>query len=269
MADTRFSFGKNWSDYVDEALNPERIDIAITALKDLLMVEDLHDQTFVDIGSGSGLHSLAALRLGAKQIISFDYDADSVATTARLREQAGSPANWEVLQGSILDEALVERYRGSVVYSWGVLHHTGAMWQAIRNAARMVEPGGLFCIAIYNRMDRWRGGGSSQTWQKIKRYYVNSPAWRKRMMIWGYKLHFHLYNLLWLRKNSFAMIREQNARGMNWHHDVVDWVGGYPFEFASVEEVTSFCENEFHMTTLKVHPQWGHACNEFLFRAPG
>lgn len=267
MTENRFSFGKNWSQYVDEALDEQRIELAVKALQELLMRDSLQGETFVDIGSGSGLHSLAAYRLGAEKIISFDYDADSVATTARLRELAGSPPQWEVLQGSILDDELVQKYRGSIVYSWGVLHHTGAMWDAIRNAARMVEPGGLFCIAIYNRMDRWRGGGSSQTWKKIKRYYVSSPRWRQQMIVWGYISYNHLYNLVWLRKNSVIEARHYNARGMNWYYDAVDWVGGYPFEFASVEEITSFCENDLAMTTLKAVEVGGHGCNEFLFRA--
>ena len=267
MTEKRFSFGKNWSNYVDQVLDEERTDLAVKALQALLMRDSLQGETFIDIGSGSGLHSLAAHRMGAEKIISFDYDADSVTTTARLREAAGSPANWEVLQGSILDEALVAKYRGSIVYSWGVLHHTGSMWEAIRNAARMVEPSGLFCIALYNRVDRWRGGGSSQTWHKIKRYYVHSPRWRQNLIVSGYKVYHHLYYTLWLRRNSFAETGDYKPRGMTWHNDVVDWVGGYPFEYASVEEVTSFCETELHMTTLKVNAIQGHGCNEFLFRS--
>src|SRR5215213_8744027 len=132
MAETRFSFGKNWSDYVNESLDEERIAIAVVALQELLNLDNLRGQTFLDIGSGSGLHSLAAYRLGADEVISFDYDPDSVRTTEQLRAEAGSPTNWQVLQGSILDEAVVEKYHASIVYSWGVLHHTGAMWQAIR-----------------------------------------------------------------------------------------------------------------------------------------
>jgi SAM-dependent methyltransferase len=267
MSETRFSFGKNWSDYVSESLDEERIAIAVAALQELLNLDNLRGQTFLDIGSGSGLHSLAAYRLGADEVISFDYDPDSVRTTEQLRAEAGSPPNWQVLQGSILDEAVVERYRASIVYSWGVLHHTGAMWQAIRNAARMVQPGGLFCIAIYNKVDRWLLGGNSVTWRKIKHYYVNSPQWRKTLLIWSYKAHFYLYKLLRERKSPRAAIHDYTMRGMNWHNDVVDWVGGYPFEYASVDEITAFCEKDLNMVTLKVVPKRGHVCNEFLFRA--
>ncbi len=103
--------------------------------------------------------------------------------------------------------------------------------------------------------------------QKIKHYYVNSPRWRQQMIVWGYIGYNHVYNLVWLRKNSVAEARSYNPRGMSWYYDAVDWVGGYPFEFASVEEITAFCENELAMTTLKAVDAGGHGCNEFLFRA--
>jgi 2-polyprenyl-6-hydroxyphenyl methylase/3-demethylubiquinone-9 3-methyltransferase len=199
-------------------------------------------------------------------VTSFDYDLDSVSATASLRQRYGEPPHWEVFQGSILDEALVERYRADVVYSWGVLHHTGQMWQAIRNAASMVNPGGLFCIAIYNRIDRWRGGGSSATWVKLKRLYVNSPAWRQRLIVLGYKAWFFAYHGLVLRQNPFRLIQNYRSnRGMNWHTDVVDWVGGYPFEYASPDEITTFCEQRLGLETVNVHIVGGHGCNEFVF----
>jgi 2-polyprenyl-6-hydroxyphenyl methylase/3-demethylubiquinone-9 3-methyltransferase len=267
-SEERFSFGHNWEHYLDSALDESRIEIATTDLRELVGIESLAGKSFLDIGSGSGLHSLAAFRLGAQSITSFDYDQNSVHATKRLHRQAGSPPNWQVFQGSILDHALVAAHQADIVYSWGVLHHTGQMWQAIRNASRMVKPGGLFVIAIYNRIDRWRLGGNSATWQRIKRAYVNAHPVGQKLMVWGYKLHFVLYYGLIGRQNPFKLIRERRAqRGMDWHHDAVDWVGGYPFEYASVEEVVAFCERELGLTTLKVVPRSGHACNEFVFQA--
>lgn len=263
--ETRFAFGKNWIDYLDKSLTTERIDIAVQAMKDLLGVETLRGETFLDIGSGSGLHSLAAYRLGADEIISFDYDADAVRATERLRKSVGNPANWQVFQGSILDKELAAKYRASIVYSWGVLHHTGDMWQAICNAASMVVPGGIMCIAIYNQVDRWFAG--SEMWRKIKRAYVNGPDWRKRLIIGGYKAYYFLHKAVRERKNPITEIRTYNDRGMEWHINIVDWVGGYPFEFASVAEVVAFCKTMFNHETIKVVPRPGHACNEFVFRA--
>jgi 2-polyprenyl-3-methyl-5-hydroxy-6-metoxy-1,4-benzoquinol methylase len=268
QTEQHFPFGKNWESYVTHALDESRIQIATQALKDLLELESLSGQTFLDIGCGSGLHSLAAYRLDAEQIVSFDYDLDSVRTTERLRSSVGNPANWQVFQGSIRDDALVAKYHAKIVYSWGVLHHTGNMWQAIRNAGHMVEPGGLFCIAIYNKVENWRDFGTSAMWQKIKRTYVNSPKWRKKLMVWAYEYAWGVYAIVRQHKNPFAKIRAFNERGMDWHHDVVDWVGGYPFEYASIEEITTFCEQELHMQRLKVIARTGHANNEFVFRLP-
>jgi len=267
MTEKRFAFGKNWANYVETSLSEQQIHVATQALQDLLGLTTLEGRTFLDIGCGSGLHSLAAFRLGAKQIISFDYDSDSVKTTEKLRGEVGNPAHWTVFQGSILDPELVAQYRADIVYSWGVLHHTGNMWQAIRNAGSMVNPGGLFCIAIYNRMDRWLSGGSSAQWAKIKHYYVNSPAWRKALIIQIYKIHFILTTIFIQRKNPFKYIRSYGERGMNWHYDVIDWVGGYPFEYASPQEVTDFCSQNLRMTLLKSNVRGGHGCNEFTFQS--
>src|SRR5215831_11278680 len=108
---------------------------SVSQLKSFLRVHDLRGKTFLDIGSGSGMHSLAALRLGADRIFSFDYDENSVMSTARLRDSAGSPAKWTVEVGSVLDERFIRTLdQFDIVYSWGVLHHTGDMWPAVRNA---------------------------------------------------------------------------------------------------------------------------------------
>jgi len=268
MATDRFAFGENWAGFVGTALTQQRIVEATDALKALLDVQDLHGESFLDIGSGSGLHSLAAYRLGAASIVSFDYDINSVQSTERVRSSVGDPKNWQVFQGSILDDTLVATHQASIVYSWGVLHHTGQMWQAIRNAARMVKPGGLFCIAIYNKVDRWLLGGNSAIWLRIKRSYVRSPAWRQRLIISSYKTHFFLYKLLREGKNPVREIRAYGELGMDWHTDVVDWVGGYPFEYASTTEMTAFCEKTLGLQTVRLIPKKGHYCSEYVFRMP-
>src|SRR5438093_190589 len=121
----RFEFGKNWAAFLP-TLNEERIRIAEGSLKRALQVEDLQGKTFIDIGCGSGLFSLAAVRLGAS-VHSFDYDAHSVACTAELkRSHFPDHPNWTVEQGSILDQEYIGKLGAfDVVYSWGVLHHTG------------------------------------------------------------------------------------------------------------------------------------------------
>src|ERR1041384_7288521 len=166
----RFEFGKNWTKFL-ELLNDERIAEAESSLREMLECENLNGKSFLDIGSGSGLFSLAARRLGAR-VHSFDYDPQSVACTRELRRRFfPDDAQWQVGAGSALDEQYL-RALGlfDVVYSWGVLHHTGAMWQALAHAALPVAPGGRLFIAIYNDVG-WR----SNLWRAIKRTYNALP----------------------------------------------------------------------------------------------
>jgi len=147
----RFQFGDNWMRFL-EVLNEERIVIAEKSLQQMLDVENLQGKTFLDAGSGSGLFSLAARRLGAK-VHSFDYDPQSVACTAELKQRYfAEDTQWVVEEGSVLDKDYLARLgQFDVVYSWGVLHHTGAMWQALENVAPLVSHcGGKLFIAIYN-----------------------------------------------------------------------------------------------------------------------
>ncbi len=99
----RFSFGKNWSHFLT-TLNDDRIKEAEKSLREKLGLESLEGKIFLDVGSGSGLFSLAAYRLGAK-VSSFDYDQDSVNCTKYLKEKYANTDNrWTVEQGSALDK---------------------------------------------------------------------------------------------------------------------------------------------------------------------
>src|ERR1700722_16009271 len=84
-AGERFEFGRNWSEFL-RLLNQDRIDSAEKSLKQMLGMENLEGRSFVDIGSGSGLFSLAARNLGAR-VHSFDYDPYSVASTTELKRR--------------------------------------------------------------------------------------------------------------------------------------------------------------------------------------
>ena len=235
-----FRFGRNWQRYLADYSNPERERVAAESLHGLLEM-DLRGKTFLDIGCGSGLFSLCAHKAGARQVVSLDVDPDSVAATASLREREGAPEDWRVLHGSILDDAFVASLeQADVVYSWGVLHHTGDMNKAIANAAGLVADGGTFAIAIYNRVTgRFL---DSERWLRIKRAYNHSPRAVQAAMEWAYTLYFGLDELR-SRKNPFRTAREYKSnRGMALRTDLIDWLGGYPYEFATVDELVRLCE---------------------------
>jgi 2-polyprenyl-3-methyl-5-hydroxy-6-metoxy-1,4-benzoquinol methylase len=266
-AGERFGFGANWSAFL-RVLDDQRIATAEQSLRDKLGVETLEGKTFLDIGSGSGLFSLCARRLGAT-VRSFDYDPQSVACTAELRRRyfPDDPA-WTVEQGSVLDEEYMNRLGTcDVVYSWGVLHHTGQMWRALENATARVKPGGKFFISIYNDQ-----GGTSNRWRAVKKLYCRAPKPLKPLVVLGVGAYWEgktfLANVARLRNplpfKRWAMQREM--RGMSYWHDLVDWTGGYPFEVAKPEEIFNFGKQRGFTLLDLMTCGGGHGCNQFVFR---
>jgi 2-polyprenyl-6-hydroxyphenyl methylase/3-demethylubiquinone-9 3-methyltransferase len=263
----RFEFGANWAAFLSR-LDENRIQTAEASLKEMLELDRLDGMTFLDVGSGSGLFSLAARRLGAR-VTSFDFDPKSVACTSELKQRYfEGDALWTIGTGSILDRDFVAGLpKSDIVYSWGVLHHTGEMWKAIENALNLVAPSGMLYISIYNDQ-----GGASRRWTKIKRLYVKTP----RHLRWAILLP--AFGRLWgptfvrdtLKRRPTSTWRSRRARGMDPWRDLIDWVGGYPFEVAKPEEVFDFCtERGFRLRKLKTCGG-GLGCNEFVFvRADG
>lgn len=231
----------------------------------LLRVSNLAGKTFLDIGCGSGIHSLAALRMGAARVISFDYDIDSVKTTEAVRAWAGSPSNWSVFQGSVLDKNLMQSLdKADIVYSWGVLHHTGSMWEAVENAGIPLKPDGVFYIALYssdNYVDP-----PPEYWLDLKRRYNRAGPLRKTLMELQYAYRFHVGPALRSGQDPLQVMRNYGDRGMTYWTDVKDWLGGYPMEFASLAETQAFVSDKHGLSLVNV--KTGEGCTEYVFADP-
>jgi 2-polyprenyl-3-methyl-5-hydroxy-6-metoxy-1,4-benzoquinol methylase len=259
----RFQFGRNWARFL-AVVDEQRIVRAEVSLRELLGVPHLRGRRFLDIGSGSGLFSLAARRLGA-QVHSLDYDPQSVACTAELRRRyCEDDPDWKVEQGSALDPAYLQSLGPfDVVYSWGVLHHTGAMWQALENAVLPVGPGGMLAIAIYNDQ-----GTASRRWTTLKRCYNRWPAPARFLIAAGVLIQqwWRRWVKDLLRLRPFATWRDYGGvRGMSPWRDLIDWVGGYPFEVATPEQIFDFYRvRGFNLVKLRTCGGT-LGCNEFVF----
>lgn len=262
----RFEFGNNWRSFL-ALLDERRIEESERAIKISLGRDNLAGLRVLDIGSGSGLSSLAMHRLGAS-VTSFDYDAMSVECTRELRDRfAAGSERWEVMRGSVLDAPFMATLGSyDIVYAWGVLHHTGDMWRAIDLAASRVADGGQFLVALYNDQG-WR----SRLWWHIKRVYCSGSIGRALVKTAFYPL-FALYALaLDLRQGNMPGTHARNyarRRGMSLIHDWRDWLGGYPFEVASPAAVHSaLIPRGFSLENETLTRGWG--CSEFVLRQQG
>jgi SAM-dependent methyltransferase len=266
LAGERFQFGENWWCFL-EILDENRITLAEQSLCKMLGVSTLTGKRFLDVGSGSGLFSLAARRLGAT-VHSLDYDPKSVACTRELKKRYfPQDEAWVIEEASVLNQDYLSTLgQFDVVYSWGVLHHTGAMWEALGNVASLVKMGGRLFIAIYNDQGR-----TSMIWKKIKKLYCTAPEPLRTgvlllafLRLWGPTMVRDLLT----KGHPLASWRNYGngrGRGMSPWRDVVDWVGGYPFEVAKPDDIFNFYRDKGFQLNALVSCGGGLGCNEFVF----
>ena len=268
LEEGRFKFGKNWQQFL-KLIDDKRIEIAEESLKRMLGLDELKGMTFIDIGSGSGLFSLAAKRLGAEKLVSFDYDAQSVACSKELKNRYfPDDDSWIIKRGDALDGKFISSLgQYDIVYSWGVLHHTGNMHQALKNVCPLVKDNGTLFIAIYNDQGR-----PSRRWKGIKRNYSKSSKFGKFLILTVMITYFegkHFLKNLFTFKNPLPFRRwkeYKKRRGMSKFYDYIDWIGGYPFEVARPEEIFHFYrERGFTLEILKTCG-CGLGNNEFVFK---
>ncbi len=256
-----FAFGKNWQGFLAH-LNDDRVRQAEQSLLHMLNRNDLNGVRLLDAGCGSGLFSLAAMRLGAAEVVSFDLDQDSVNCARQLNEIYGPFPHWHITQGSALDHSFLQSLgQFDIVYSWGVLHHTGAMWQALDNITLPVASDGTLFVSIYNDQGRL-----SKFWGKIKAFYNHSPRPIRLLLVATYfalMLSTRIVSRL-VHQRPFQGLFLGSTRGMHLWHDAADWVGGYPFETAKPEALFCFFRaRKFSLREMRL--KQGSGCNEFVF----
>jgi 2-polyprenyl-3-methyl-5-hydroxy-6-metoxy-1,4-benzoquinol methylase len=254
--DKRFGFGKNWSKFIETKFNEERVNSSINVFCEFTGLSDLSGKSFIDVGCGSGLHSVAASRLKAKSILSFDFDPNAVKITKFLRERELAKDQWQVEQGSILNKDFLQKLtKYDFVYSWGVLHHTGAVWDAISNTCALVKKDGQMYLALYSLDVQPR----AEFWLKVKQKYVKAGRLKRLCME---QLYIFTSTVIQILKGRFHN-GPKRARGMELLTDVRDWLGGWPMEFVYDQEVIDFIEVKGFALTNIVK---GEACTEFLFK---
>ena len=267
--ETHFAFGENWASYAQKITHAE-IDEAVKGLSRLLGGERLEGKRFLDIGSGSGLHALAAFALGAQEVVALDIDPNSVATTRAVLARHAPGKQYQVAQESVFDLTPDKYGTFDVVYSWGVLHHTGDMLRAARTAAGLVRGGGQFVFALYRRV--WM----DWFWRLEKRWYAKvSPAGQARARA-IYVALFRLGLRVTGRRFADYVANYREQRGMDFYHDVHDWMGGWPYESITAEEIAQLMaglgfepvrvfatQGLWSGRTLGI---FGSGCDEFIYR---
>jgi 2-polyprenyl-6-hydroxyphenyl methylase/3-demethylubiquinone-9 3-methyltransferase len=236
-------------------MDKQRLTVAIRSLQQLLRRPSVSGASFLDVGCGSGLFSLAAHELGAERVVGVDINPRCIAVSAENRDLFVPNAAVVFQEASALHPPSLEALgQFQIVYAWGSLHHTGAMWDAIRNVAQCVAPDGTLVLAIYNKHI------TSPAWTAIKWFYNQMPGVVRWLMAIVFAGIIYIAKWLVTRRNPL-----DKERGMDFWYDVVDWIGGYPYEYASLQEVETFMQGLGFVLNWSVPAHVPTGCNEFVF----
>jgi len=253
--EVRFNFGENWKEFSENALDESKLRKSMNSLNALIGKDRIKGSCFLDIGCGSGLFSIAASLMGAKKVVAFDVSKESIGASLINKKKFAPNNKISFSINSVFDAKISKLGKFDIVYSWGVLHHTGKMLKSIDISTSLVKKNGLFVIAIYEK--HW----SSLLWKLIKKTYNISPKYIKKIMIMLFYWVIAFAKLVVTKKNPFA----DKKRGMDFYYDVVDWMGGYPYEYASRQEIESYVEKKGFKLVRFVKSHVPTGCNEYVF----
>lgn len=265
LVEEHFQFGKNWNNF-SNSISKNNINNSLKSIQNLISKKDIENKSILDIGCGSGLSLLSFLKLGAKSVCGVDIDPMSVKTAKSVIEKYYNNKNWSVEEKSIFDINLKTYPKFDLVYSWGVLHHTGDMWRSIDIASSLLKKNGVIFLALYQKTKLCK------FWELEKRFYVNSPKIIQKIIRTLFKT-LYISGLIVSKKNPKVFFQNyKEKRGMEWHYDIHDWLGGYPYESIKRRDLEIFLnkkgfviENYFYKKN-KLFGLLGSHCDEFIAR---
>ena len=273
MSNQRFSFGSNWNEFIDNSITNKSFDrklkYCINHLSNTFS-KSIDKKIFIDIGCGSGLFSLAAIKLNASKVLSFDFDLNSVNTTNKLLSLKGvDKEKANSLQHDIRNEIILSNYLNAeqskkiqkFIYCAGVVHHTGNVYLSMDNVSKLANnKNDEIFISIYNKIPVL-----TFLWWLEKKIYINVGIWRRlALFIWLFA-----WSSYWILKlqNPIKNIQRygDNDRGMSFLTDAKDWLGGYPYEPLYKEDVIAFFKKRnFELINFNRGGNWG--LNDYLFK---